>query len=89
MSAVVPGFTSDAADRDVTDPMRCSNGGCASEMFCVVSAWTVTPFSAYASWLGLAATVTEYVSGLSETNENLPLLSVVAVADCDGLSAVT
>ncbi|MDB5027930.1 MAG: hypothetical protein JWO66_1619, partial [Candidatus Eremiobacteraeota bacterium] len=53
------------------------------------SAWTVMPLTEAASRVSVAGTDTVYVSGASEMNEKRPDVSLVVVADCDGLTAVT
>src|ERR1700681_527722 len=88
-SAVVPGFTSAPAARDVTEPMTLSFVGCVMLTLTVWSACTVTPLVDAASRVDDSAAVIVYVSGLSEMNEKRPDASVVVVADCEALTAVT
>ncbi|HEY6235278.1 MAG TPA: hypothetical protein VIW69_09285 [Candidatus Elarobacter sp.] len=69
--------------------MTLSFVGCDMETVTVWSACTVTPLFEEASRVDVSATETVYVSGLSEMNEKRPLASVVVVADCEALVAVT
>ncbi len=53
------------------------------------SACTVTPLIAAESYAVVPATLSVYVSGVSDTNENRPDASVVVLDACDGLVALT
>ena len=63
--------------------------GCETLTLTVWSAWTVTPLVDAASRVDVSAIEIVYVSGFSEMNEKRPLASVVVVADCEALTAVT